>query len=242
MADPIIKKISLLPEATDMAAGDLFAIVDVDELVAANRTKKATASLLKLFNATQITDGIVVESKLATDSVTTTKIKAGNVTTDRVADKAITAAKIADNTITASQIATNGVGNAEIAAGAVTQAKLSGIVRTVVIPVYGDGDTVVVANFPRRFSWVHALNGHIITRASLVLTGAVSSSGSVTVQISNGGGVAATLSVAAGVWSATTTSINTTYRTASSLAPVGINVTAQGTGAKGLAVYLEMLG
>ncbi len=242
MADPVIKKISLLPEATSIAAGDLFAIVDLDEPVAAKRTKKAPASLVTLYNSAQITDGIVVESKLATDAVTTSKIKAGNVTTDRIASKAITAAQIADDTITAAQIATGGVGSDEIAAGAVTQVKLSGVVRTVAIPVYGDDDGVIVKNHTRRFTWPNALNGHLITRVSAVISGVASSSGSITIQVNNAGGTVATVSIGSGLYSAETTSINSSYRTATSMAPVGINVTAEGTGAKGLSVYLEMLG
>ncbi len=101
-----------------------------------------------------------------------------------------------------------------------------------------------MANYPRRFSWVHALDGHVITRATVVLSGAVSSSGSVTVAITNAGGTitSSPISVAQGQWSATTTTIVASYKNAVALAPVGINVTAAGTGAKGLSVYLEMLG
>ena len=282
MADPILVKVSLLTELTDLAAGDLIAAVDVSEAVSANKTKKLQAGNIKLFTSEQLANSIVTAAQLANNAVetlaikdanvTTAKLAAGAVTATQIADttitggklvngtitatqianttitgaklvnKTITAAQIADNTITAAQIATDGVGSAEIAAGAVTQVKLSGIVRTVCIPVYGDLDSIVVANFPRRFSWVHALDGHVITRATVVLHGAVSSSGSVTVAITNAGGTAATISVAQGLWSATTTTIAASYKTAVALAPVGINVTAAGTGAKGLSVYLEMLG
>lgn len=242
MADPTIKKITDLTEAIAIDSSDLFVVVDVNEPVAANRTKKAAASIVKLYNSAQITDGIVVESKLATDAVTTTKIKAGNVTSDRIASKAVTATQIADNTITAAQIATGGVGTDEIAAGAVTQAKLSGVVRTVCIPIYGEYDNVVVENHTRRFIWPNALDEHVITRVSLVLGSAASSSGSVTVQVNNGGGTAATVSITAGAWTAETLTIDTNYKTAVSMAPVGINVTAAGSDAKGLSVYLEMLG
>lgn len=152
MADLTVKKITDLTAATSIASSDQFVIVDMDESVAANKTKKLSANLVKLFNAAQITDGIIADSKLATDSVTTSKIKAANVTGAKIASKTITAANIADNTITnsqlasgvalanigskgitnayiadntitASQIATNGVGNAEIANGAVSPVK-----------------------------------------------------------------------------------------------------------------------
>ena len=75
-----------------------------------------------------------------------------------------------------------------------------------------------------------------------MISGTVSSSGVVTVAVSNAGGVAATISVPQGSWNASTTTIATAYKTAAALAPVGINVTAAGTGAKGLSVYLEVLG
>lgn len=251
MADPILVKVSELTELIDLAAGDLITAVDVSEAVSANKTKKLQAGNLKLFTSGQLANSIVTAAQLATDAVETVAIKDLNVTTGKLANLAVTAAKIANGTITATQmaagaavanIATGGIATAKLADEAVTEAKLGAIVRTVIIPVYGDLDSIVVANYPRRFSWAHALDGHVITRATVVLHGAVSSSGSVTVAITNAGGTAATISVAQGLWSATTTTIAASYKNAVALAPVGINVTAAGTGAKGLSVYLEMLG
>jgi hypothetical protein len=216
---------------------------DAVETLAIKDANVTTAKLAAgAVTATQIADTTITGGKLVNGTITATQIANTTITGAKLVNKTITAAQIADNTITAAQIATDGVGSAEIAAGAVTQAKLSGIVRTVCIPVYGDLDSIVVANFPRRFPWVHALDGHVITRATVVLHGAVSSSGSVTVAITNAGGTAATISVSQGLSSATTTTIAASYKTAVALAPVGINVTAAGTGAKGLSVYLEMLG
>ena len=216
---------------------------DAVETLAIKDANVTTAKLATgAVTATQIADTTITGGKLVNGTITATQIANTTITGAKLVNKTITAAQIADNTITAAQIATDGVGSAEIAAGAVTQAKLSGIVRTVCIPVYGDLDSIVVANYPRRFSWAHALDGHVITRATVVLHGAVSSSGSVTVAITNAGGTVATISVAQGLWSATTTTIAASYKNAVALAPVGINVTAAGTGAKGLSVYLEMLG
>ena len=234
MADPIVVKVSELTELTDLATGDLITAVDVSEAVSANKTKKLQAGNLKLFNSGQLANSIITAAQLANDAVETVAIKDLNVTTGKLANLAVTAAKIANGTITATQLADD----------AVTEAKLGAIKRTVIIPIYGDLDSIVVANYPRRFSWVHALDGHVITRASVVLSGAVSSSGSVTVTITNAGGTITStpISVAQGQWSATTTTIDASYKNAVALAPVGINVTAAGTGAKGLSVYLEMLG
>ena len=234
MADPIVVKVSGLTELTDLATGDLVTVVDVSEAVSANKTKKLQAGNLKLFTSGQLANSICTAAQLANNAVETVAIKDLNVTTGKLANLAVTAAKIANGTITATQMADE----------AVTEAKLGAIVRTVIVPVYGDLDSIVVANYPRRFSWVHALDGHVITRATVVLHGAVSSSGSVTVAITNAGGTITStpISVAQGQWSATTTTIDASYKTAAALAPVGINVTAAGTGAKGLSVYLEMLG
>lgn len=293
MADPTVKKITELTAATGIASDDQFVIVDVSEALAANRTKKISANMVKLFNAAQITDGIILDSKLATNSVTNTKIadgavsnlklrnSAGNsvignpsnaagppqdivarsdqdgqvlkrfgggtigfgtVSRAGIADEAITEIKLATNSVTNIKIADGAITESKLANGAVTQAKLSAIVRTIVIPVYGDDEAVTVKNHPRRFTWPPALNGHVITGVNAVLSGNRSTSGSVIIEISNGGGVVATLSILAGQWSATTSTISATYKTASSLLPVGINVTAAGTSAKGLTVYLEMLG
>ena len=243
MADPVTKKIDALPDLSGIAAsGDKMVVIDASDSDPVTKTKLVAMNQLSIHTASQLATDVVENSQIKDGAVTAAKIAAATITAVQLANKTVTAAKIADNTITAAQIATNGVGSAEIAAGAVTQAKLSAIVRTVIIPIYGDADSVVVANYPRRFSWAHALDGHVITRATVVLSGAVSSSGSVAVTITNAGGTAATISVSQGQWSATTTTIAASYKTATSLAPVGINVTAAGTGAKGLSVYLEMLG
>ena len=79
MADPIVKKITQLTEATSIAADDLIAIVDVSETIAANKTKKAIARLITLYNSTQITDGIVINSKIADGAVTAGKLANGVV-------------------------------------------------------------------------------------------------------------------------------------------------------------------
>jgi hypothetical protein len=232
MADPIVVKVSELTELTDLATGDLITVVDISEVVSANKTKKLQAGNIKLFTSGQLADSIVTAAKLANDAVETAAIKDLNVTTGKLANLSVTAAKIANGTITATQLADD----------AVTEAKLGAIKRTVVIPIAGDEDNIIVKNYPRRFAWPAMLDTHIIQSVTVVLSGAVSTSGVVTVAVSNAGGVAATVSVPQGSWSASTSSIATAYKTAASLAPVGINVTAAGVEAKGLSVYLEVLG
>ena len=232
MADPIVVKVSELTELIDLAAGDLITAVDISEAVSANKTKKLQAGNLKVFNSGQITDGVVTVSKLANDAVETVAIKDLNVTTGKLANLSVTAAKIANGTITATQLAND----------AVTEAKLGAIKRTVAIPVFGREDAVIVKNFVRIFSWAPMLNGHIVVGASAVLLGSVSSSGGVGMTLTNQNGTMATISIAQGAWSASAGSINTSYDEAASFATFSINVTSAGSGAKGLTVYLEVLG
>lgn len=251
MADPIIVKVSELPELMDLAAGDLITTVDISEAISANKTKKLQAGNLKVFATAQLADSIVTVAKLADDAVESAKIKDLNVTTGKLAAKAVTAAKIADNTITATQmatgaaignIATGAIATAKLADNAVTEAKLGAIKRTIIIPIAGDEDDIIVKNYPRKSAWAAMLDTHTILSVAVVISGAVSSSGVVTVAVSNAGGVAATVSVSQGEFSASTTTIVEAYKTAAAFAPIGINVTAAGVGAKGLSVYLEVLG
>ena len=89
MADPIVKKITQLTEATSIAADDLIAIVDVSETIAANKTKKAIARLITLYNTAQISDGIIIGSKIATGAVTADKLSAGAVDAVHLSDQTI---------------------------------------------------------------------------------------------------------------------------------------------------------
>ena len=104
MADPIVKKITQLTEATSIAADDLIAIVDVSETIAANKTKKAIARLITLYNTAQISDGIIIGSKIADGAVTADKLSANAVDTNAIADGAVTPVKLSDPTIAQSLI------------------------------------------------------------------------------------------------------------------------------------------
>ena len=133
MADPIVKKITQLTEATSIAADDLIAIVDVSETIAANKTKKAIARLITLYNTAQISDGIIIGSKIATGAVTADKLSANAVETAKIKDANVSTVKIADGAVTGSKIAANAVETAKIKDGAVTAGKLA---NGVVIPHY----------------------------------------------------------------------------------------------------------
>ena len=105
MADPIVKKVTELIAADSVAADDLFIIVDVSEAIASNKTKKALARLITLYNPTQITDGIVTNSKIATGAVTAIKLATDAVETAKIKDANVTTAKIADGAVTVNKLA-----------------------------------------------------------------------------------------------------------------------------------------
>lgn len=72
MADKKITDLTALSVAP--AADDLYVVVDTDEGVTANKTKKVRADTIKLLLSAQITDGIVLTDKLADDAVTIDKL------------------------------------------------------------------------------------------------------------------------------------------------------------------------
>jgi len=241
MAEPVTRKIDTLPKAITVANNDELIVMDVSES-AVNMTKKMTMSQIPISRASQLGANVVENAKIKDGAVTASKIANTTITGAKLVNKTITAAQIADNTITAAQIATGGIATAKLADDAVTEAKLGAIKRTVAIPVFGREDAVIVKNFVRIFPWPPMLNGHVVVGASAVLLGAVSSSGAVAMTLTNQNGAMATISIAAGAWSASAASINTSYDEAASFATFSINVTSAGSGAIGLTVYLEVLG
>ena len=232
MADPIVVKVSGLTELTDLATGDLITVVDASEPVSANKTKKLQAGNIKLFTSAQLTDLIVTAAKIADNAVETAAIKDLNVTTGKLANLSVTAAKIANGTIA----------TAKLADEAVTEAKLGAIKRMIMIPVFGLEDAVIVKNFTRIMAWHPDLDGHVITGAWAALLGHESSSGAVAMNLINAGGTMCSISISASGWSAQSGSIDTSLDDISSLATFSVNVTAKGTGAFGLTVYLEVTG
>lgn len=77
--------------------------------------------------ADEVLDGIVTETKLAADAVTTAKIAAGAVTETKVADDAISTPKLVAGAVQTSKIAAEAVQAGNIAAEAVTTAKLAAL-------------------------------------------------------------------------------------------------------------------
>ena len=131
------------------------------------------------------------------------------------------------------QVVTDGIAN-----NAVTEAKLGTIKRTVVIMVVSPADTLTAGSTPNFFPFPVSLNNFIVVDARINLSTA-SSSGTVTVALTNQGGTMTTLSLAAGATGMSSSgSISTSYRTAKTNNFLGVNATAAGTGAKGLSVTL----
>lgn len=125
---------------------------------------------------------------------------------------------------------------------AVTEAKLGAIKRMIMIPVFGLEDAVIVKNFTRIMAWHPGLAGHVVTGAWAALLGAVSSSGSVGINLINAGGTMCSISIPASAWSAQSGTISTSLDDIASLATFSVNVTASGSGAIGLTIYLEVTG
>lgn len=251
MADPIVVKVSLLPELADLAAGDLITAVDISEAVSANKTKKLQAGNIKIFSTTQLADSIVTVAKLATDAVETSVIKDLNVTTGKLANLAVTAAKIADTTITgaklvnktvtATQIADTTITGAQIADNAITESKLGTIKRTVILRITGPLDEVAVINFGAFSPWPVSLNGFVVVDARINL--ATAGTSTTTVVLSNQGGVMSTLSLASGnTGMSSSGTISSSYRTANTNNFLSVNVSQAGTGAKGLTATFVLEG
>ena len=262
MADPIVVKVSDLTEHTALAPGDLFTVVAVNESNVQDKTKKLPAANVKLFNANQITDGIVTNSKITDGAVTSSKLGAGAVTAGKIAsggisassqfaaqvvdtaalkDANVTVGKMAANSVDSDQYVDGSIDTEHLANDAVTEAKLGAIIRTVAIPVFGFEDVVYQKNFTNAFRWPMTLNGHSITGARAVILDALSSNGGIGVAIVNAGGTVSSFTIAQGA-RAGTSGITAAYDDAATDQPVSVNITYSGTTAKGLTVYLEVTG
>ena len=154
----------------------------------------------------------------------TKKLQVGNLkvfATAQLADSIVTVAKLADN--------------------AVTEAKLGSIKRTLVIRVTSPLDAVELVNYGGFFPWPVSLNNFIVVDARINL--AVSGSTATTVVLSNQGGTMSTLTLASGATGLSASgAIAASYKTATTNGFLGVNVTAAGTGAKGLSITLVLQG
>jgi len=270
MADPIVVKVSALTELTDVAAGDLFTVVDISETISSEKTKKIQATNLKLFASDQISDTIVTAAKLAADAVETAKIKNLNVTTDKLAYNSVTAEKLRDSAALSvigngtnavanpadivagsdgyvlrragTALAFGQVSNAGIADNAITESKLGVIRRTVVIRVTGALDIVSSENYGKFFPWAVTLNNFVVVDARINLA-VPSNLTDVVVVLQNQGGTMTTLTLASGQTGMSASgTINSSYRTALTNNFLEVSVTSTNGVAKGLTITLVLEG
>lgn len=263
MADPILVKISELDELTSTDGADQLPIVDASEPNVTIKTKRVRMDKLRLTAAAQLADGIVANSKLANSSVTTEKLAPVSVTTEKVDNLAIIGTKLAPAAVTAGKIASGGVSDsnqiadgivtssklangvvteAKLANNSVTELKLGTIKRTVIIKVIGTKDVVAVENIQNVLAWSVSLNNFVVIDARINLAKA-STSGSVTVALTNQGGTMSTLSIPAGQTGMSASgSISSAYRKAVTNAFLSANITSAGTDAEGLSITLVLEG
>jgi hypothetical protein len=207
-----------------------------------------------------IANGAVTNAKLGADAVDGTKIADNAIGNEHIRDSAALSVigrsssssgnpadivagtngyvlRRSGTTLGFGQVVTDGIAN-----NAVTEAKLGTIKRTVVIMVVSPADTLTAGSTPNFFPFPVSLNNFIVVDARINLSTA-SSSGTVTVALTNQGGTMTTLSLAAGATGMSSSgSISTSYRTAKTNNFLGVNATAAGTGAKGLSVTLVLQG
>lgn len=251
MADPTVKKISELTAATTLAADDLVIVVDVDEPIAANKTKKATTSLLTVYSADQLGSAVVTNAKLGPDAVNGDKIADDSIDSEHYVDGSIDTAHIGDLQVTNAKLAVGAaianladlaITTAKLANNAVTEAKLGTIKRTVIFRITGPTDDVEVENYGNFTPWPVTLHGFVVIDARINLT-EPSTNGFTTVEITNQGGLMTTLSLGYGATGmGSSGSINSSYRTAITNQFLSVNVTAAGVSTKGLTLTLVLEG
>ena len=123
-----IKKISELPALSgDMASNDLLVIVDASETTQTNKTKRANANQIKIFDSNQLLNNVVSENAITTGAVTNGKIANNAVTNAKIANSSISSTKISENAVTNEKLASNAVTADKIDTFAVTVPKLAGL-------------------------------------------------------------------------------------------------------------------
>lgn len=232
MADPTIKRIDEHPNLVGVAAIDDKVLgIDSSEL---DLTKKTV-----LISMNQIS--IHTASQLAADVVESVQIKDAAVTAAKIGADAVSGTKIADDSIDSEHYIDGSIDTAHLSDSCVTEAKLGTIKRTVVLRVTSPLDDVEVTNYGGLFPWSVSLNNFIVVDARINL--AVAGSTNTTVVLSNQGGTMSTLTLASGATGMSASgTIATSYKTAITNGFLGVNVTAAGTGAKGLSITLVLQG
>lgn len=135
MADPLVQKINLVPvQSETVEAADEAIMNNVSETNLVNYTTRVRMDALKLFVAAQLADGIVVNSKLGTGSVSLPKMAVNSVDSDQYVDGSIDAVhlaasaalgNIATNSMDGGKITTNSMDGSKIADYSIIGTKLN---------------------------------------------------------------------------------------------------------------------
>ena len=125
LTEPIVVRISELQEMVQaLALNDLIVMVDVSELKLEDQTKFLQMGNLKIMQASQLEDGIVLAAKIGTGAVTENKIGTGAVTVNKLGTDAVTENKIGIGAVTVNKLGTDAVETAKIKDGNVTKLKI----------------------------------------------------------------------------------------------------------------------
>lgn len=232
MADPTIKRIDEHPNLVGVAAIDDKVLgIDASQLDPAQKTVLISMNQLSIHTSSQ----------LKADVVESLQIKDAAVTAAKIGADAVNGTKIADDSIDSEHYIDGSIDTVHLSNSCVTEAKLGTIKRTVVIRVTSPLDAVELVNYGGFFPWPVSLNNFIVVDARINL--AVSGSTPTTVVLSNQGGTMSTLTLASGATGLSASeAIAASYKTATTNGFLGVNVTAAGTGAKGLSITLVLQG
>lgn len=232
MADPTIKRIDEHPNLVGVAAIDDKVLgIDASQLDPAQKTVLISMNQLSIHTSSQ----------LKADVVESLQIKDAAVTDAKIGADAVNGTKIADDSIDSEHYIDGSIDTAHLSDSCVTEAKLGTIKRTIVIRVTSPLDAVELVNYGGFFPWSVSLNNFIVVDARINL--AVAGSTNTTVVLSNQGGTMSTLTLASGATGMSASgAIATSYKTAITNGFLGVNVTAAGTGAKGLTITLVLQG
>lgn len=232
MADPTIKRINEHPNLVGVAAID-------DKVLGIDASQLDPAQKTVLISMNQIS--IHIASQLAADVVESVQIKDAAVTAAKIGADAVSGTKIADDSIDSEHYVDGSIDTAHLANSCVTEAKLGTIKRTVMLRVTSPLDAVEVVNYGGLFPWSVSLNNFIVIDARINL--AVAGSTDTTVVLINQGGTMSTLTLASSETGLSESgAIAASYKTALTNGFLGVNVTAAGTGAKGLTITLVLQG
>jgi len=232
MADPTIKRIDQHPNLVGVAAIDDKVLgIDASQLDPAQKTVLISMNQLSIHTANQ----------LAADVVESLQIKDAAVTAAKIGADAVSGTKIADDSIDSEHYVDGSIDTAHLSDSCVTEDKLGTIKRTVMLRVTSPLDAVEVTNYGGLFPWSVSLNNFIVVDARINLS--VAGSTNTTVVLTNQGGTMSTLTLASGATGLSASgAIASSYKTALTNGFLGVNVTAAGTGAKGLTITLVLQG